>query len=480
MITNERQYKVSKSQLREFTSAIQILADESGEESGLTLSEIHRRALNSQREELEADIAEYEALRDGKISKFEASGLESIPRLLIKARIARGLTQKQLADLLEVKEQQIQRWEANHYSGASLQTISRCIQALNIITREEFFIPDKALTFSTFLTNLKNVGISSNLACKRILPIELTSSESPESSPNYFQYLFEAARNVSRIFGYSISDLLNVNGPLIPKCVSANVLYKTPVRANPITVNAYTIYAHYLACVVESCVEKTQSSNFPSDWHALFKATTQPNAPLTLSKALDYFWGAGVVVIPLRDGEAFHGAVWKIKETFVIVLKQNTALEARWIYDLLHEGGHIAKGHVTNDNSIVEETEISTVTTSEVEVEANEWAENAIFDGDSEEIEQACVHECKSDTRNLKKAVLSVAYEFNINVGCLANHMAYRMQEEGEQWWGTAHKIQENGPNPFEVTRNFLLSRINLRSINEFDRELVIKALSED
>ena len=44
-------------------------------------------------------------------------------RLLIRAGIARGLSQKSLASRLGLKEQQIQRYEASEYASASLARI---------------------------------------------------------------------------------------------------------------------------------------------------------------------------------------------------------------------------------------------------------------------------------------------------------------------------------------------------------------------
>ena len=43
--------------------------------------------------------------------------------LLIRARIAQGLSQKSLAGRLGLKEQQIQRYEASEYASASLARI---------------------------------------------------------------------------------------------------------------------------------------------------------------------------------------------------------------------------------------------------------------------------------------------------------------------------------------------------------------------
>ena len=53
-----------------------------------------------------------------------------LPATLIKARIARGLSQKDLADRIGLKEQQIQRYEATDYASASLTRIKEFVSAL--------------------------------------------------------------------------------------------------------------------------------------------------------------------------------------------------------------------------------------------------------------------------------------------------------------------------------------------------------------
>lgn len=51
---------------------------------------------------------------------------------MIKARIARGMTQKQLAESLNLQEQQIQRYEATLYQGAALERIEAVAKVLGL------------------------------------------------------------------------------------------------------------------------------------------------------------------------------------------------------------------------------------------------------------------------------------------------------------------------------------------------------------
>jgi transcriptional regulator with XRE-family HTH domain len=74
----------------------------------------------------------YEALRSGKRVVLKLSSLDELPGALIQARIAQGLSQKDLARRLGLKEQQIQRYEATDYASASLARLIRVSRALHL------------------------------------------------------------------------------------------------------------------------------------------------------------------------------------------------------------------------------------------------------------------------------------------------------------------------------------------------------------
>lgn len=65
-----------------------------------------------------------------KIPQFINGLLENIPEMLIEERLRLNLTQKQLAEKLGLKEQQIQRYEASRYQTASLRRLKEVANAL--------------------------------------------------------------------------------------------------------------------------------------------------------------------------------------------------------------------------------------------------------------------------------------------------------------------------------------------------------------
>ena len=87
-------------------------------------------AVKSQLADLESELREYESLKAGAFQLDELNLVEELPTVLIKARIAQGLSQRELAEHIGVKEQQIQRYEATDYASASLARIREVANAL--------------------------------------------------------------------------------------------------------------------------------------------------------------------------------------------------------------------------------------------------------------------------------------------------------------------------------------------------------------
>ena len=140
MILNERQCMITKAQIKKFQSAIENLKKKVPPEDNENEKLRHQSylgSLNGQLEELLEQVEEYENLKARKIHRLECKSLEELPEALIKARIFRGLTQEQLAEILNVKEQQVQRDEANMYANSSFTKILKVQRALDIEIREE-------------------------------------------------------------------------------------------------------------------------------------------------------------------------------------------------------------------------------------------------------------------------------------------------------------------------------------------------------
>jgi HTH-type transcriptional regulator / antitoxin HipB len=140
MISNERQYAITCSELKKFETSLEELGQKSLTATDFNdqmRHQLYLDALNSQIDSFKEEIEEYERLKSGTVKRLSFDSLEQLPEALIKARIVRGLTQGQLATSLGLKEQQIQQYESTRYANASLSRIMAVHSVLNITIKEE-------------------------------------------------------------------------------------------------------------------------------------------------------------------------------------------------------------------------------------------------------------------------------------------------------------------------------------------------------
>lgn len=128
MILSDKQMHISRTALAKLEAALDTIRSQSDSPGWVRQIEID--ALESQIEEIRADMARYENLRAGEVEFPESCSLEELPTRLIEIRIASHLTQTDLAGKLGLKPQQIQRYEASRYIGASFARLTAVANAL--------------------------------------------------------------------------------------------------------------------------------------------------------------------------------------------------------------------------------------------------------------------------------------------------------------------------------------------------------------
>lgn len=136
MIKNERQYRITRARADEMRAAVADLTAASIPE-GLdpAMRELQLEALRGMLADLEGELAAFDALKHAEL--IPVSDIRDLPEALIRARIARGLTQRELAERLGVAEQQIQRYEASGYEGVSFSRLVGVAEALDTTVRSD-------------------------------------------------------------------------------------------------------------------------------------------------------------------------------------------------------------------------------------------------------------------------------------------------------------------------------------------------------
>jgi HTH-type transcriptional regulator / antitoxin HipB len=137
MITNERQYKISKTELKKFENAVaSAKAAGPADDVHPDIQDAMDAGLESQADELRQEIARYEELKSGRVKRRPLTRIADLQEALVEGRIVAGMTQKQLASRVGLAEQQIQRYEGTHYRGVSLERLDEIGRAVGLQVKE--------------------------------------------------------------------------------------------------------------------------------------------------------------------------------------------------------------------------------------------------------------------------------------------------------------------------------------------------------
>lgn len=479
MIKNERQYRITKVQIADLDQALtQLIAQPEGPPQ---LQQAEEAALHSQIIELRTQVEEYEALVSGERAVLTLESFEELPRALIKARIAAGLSQKDLAERLSLKEQQIQRYEATDYASASLERVQEVIRALGVRVREDIILPKAKLSLDRLLTRLNHAGLDSDFVITRLIPRTLRAHlEDPQDTSDLDTLILRVAATVGRVFSWTNAAIFGTAPLVLNTAVIGATRYKTASRVDEQRTSAYTVYAHFLALLVLEATEMLPRKPIPTDPRVLREEIISTYGTLNFEHALRYVWGLGIPVLPLADSGAFHGACWRVNGRNVIVLKQQVYSPARWLFDLIHELYHAGQHPNQQELNVIEHNELAKERLeSEEEQEASRCAGDVMLDGRAEALVQQCVQAAGGSIERLKKVLPRVAERERVRVDALANYTAFRLSLQGRNWWGAAKNLQMTSPDPWLIARDVALEHVNLDALNETDRSLLVQALAE-
>jgi HTH-type transcriptional regulator/antitoxin HigA len=353
MITNDRQYKMVKSQIDDFQVALEGLLFRFHENVHPALIEANREAIQSKLTDLRNEVKEYDDIKEGKTIISEINSLSELPLTLIKARIANNLTQSQLAEKLNLKMQQVQRYEAEKYETASLKTLIKIAKELNVSINAD---------------------------------VQLKAIEAPENFDikNYpFKQMFQ--RNWFGTFLGTYNDAAKQSAHLLSELFSTAglndlkySLTKKSIRGN---FNEYALnawYAHVLIAAKHQKLDVVFTPDIISDsWlKALAELSKEKDGPF---KASEYLKQSGIkfIIEPVLEGTLLDGAAL-LSDDFspiIALTLRHDRIDNFW-FILFHEIAHIALHLNENLNVIFDDLDVKI---DGIEKEADMYALNALI-----------------------------------------------------------------------------------------------------
>lgn len=483
MIKNKRQYLITREQANKFERALADLVKncDIAHESSLLIG-AEEEALRSQLNDLRSEMREYESLQEGKHNVFTIQALGELPHAFIKARIASGLSQKELASRLGLKEQQIQRYEATDYASVSLTRLIETAQALGITILDKAQLTIEEFSVDTFFKRLNQVGLDRDFVIRRLLPPALSEELQNKPRREINGLALQSTDRIGRIFDWSFKEILGKDPLHIKPALIAGVRFKAPSRIVERKVSAYTVYAHYLSLLLNKTVQHLTQKHIPSDPYEVRDEILATYGSISLEGALRYVWNLGVPVLALDDPGNFHGACFRDDSRNVIVVKQNTKSSSRWMFDLFHEFWHAAQEPEKPTRTTIEVSSDPGGTSSsppdDEDKIASQFAGAVLLGRDANKLVEMCMKEANNNVRNLKRVVKIIAPREKAPLDSLSNYLAFLLSFDGWNWWGTAARLQEPGLNPFIIARNILLEYINLEKLHEQELDLLRQAIS--
>jgi len=214
-----------------------------------------------------------------------------------------------------------------------------------------------------------------------------------------------------------------------------------------------------------------------ADPHRIHVEAKNDVGRVTLESLLDWMWGRSLPVVPLLGKSGFSAAVLNIDDRPVVILKEARDLADYWLFDLAHELGHIALGHIS-ETSLIDVDAPSRFSSDDDEVAANLFALNLLLPGYERMLNDVRVQSQGSHIR-FKFAVEDVAKRFNVSAGLLGMVAAYELVEIGQEKdrWGSAINLaKDEGPGR-SVAEVFAQLHLSVNEMSEIEATLVRAAV---
>lgn len=363
MITNDRQYKSAKNQILSFQASLDEISKSSAtyEDIHPLIAEASKNAMEAQLKELVAEVEEYEALKEGRIVITDVKNLSELPLVLIKSRIANGFTQSELADALGMKEQQIQRYEAELYNTASLKTLLKIAETLKVTISGDAQIKEIKPVEVPSQFNIANYPFKEMVKRKWFTGFNGTMNEAVQKSSYLLFQLFDRA-------GFN-----NLQYNLTRKTV------RTGGELNKFALDAW--YAH----IINEAHKHPLSTRFnratiTDDWLTnLARLSQYEDGP---KRAIKYLNDSGICLLVegQLEGTYLDGAALLLenKQPIIALTLRHDRLDNFW-FVLFHEIAHI-KLHLGEDiDAIFDDLDIKS---DGIEKEADLFALNALIPND--------------------------------------------------------------------------------------------------
>ncbi len=364
MIKNEREYRSTRKALAGYETSLAEFDVLKLIASGVDpmIARAQKASYERQALELRQQLVAYEKRRQGCDEPIEIESLTELGRALVEARITAGLTQRELANVAGVQEQQIQKYEKELYESASLRRVAQMGRAIGV----RF-----SATMAVEMT--REAG-------EQGLPEGLTLADFPFADMNargWFDTRIDLRRTSPSERGRVLSDFFHH----APTEVSVALHRKTSGDISPARRAALIAWqARVLSCARQK-IGLARQFNPPSA-EVIAQIAKLSAATNGIERVIQILLQHGIIVVvePHLPKTKLDGAAMSLDERYAVIgiTARHNRIDNFW-FVLLHELGHlichwprVLYGAFLDENAGESNGET-------LEDEADEFAEDAII-----------------------------------------------------------------------------------------------------
>lgn len=278
-----------------------------------------------------------------------------------------------------------------------------------------------------------------------------------------------------RAFGWTMDAL--ASGTLPRPALAGPVQFKTTAHGGDPAASPLLTLSTSVAQIVRRHTTHVAPPGPIPDAAAARAQMVEPSGQVTLASMVEWMWDHGLPVIPLHGKGGFCAAVLAVGGDPAVIVKETRDHTSYWMFDLAHELGHIALGHV-HDEGLVD---VDALNPAEVapgdnqEQAANEYALELLL-GDADRLIEQVRRESQGSYLRFKGAVVTVARRANVNAGLLGVVAAKALADIGEpkDRWGSANNLSLADGSPRVIVQSALERRLHSDIEPELDRLLLL------
>ena len=381
-------------------------------------------------------------------------------RRLKALREDRGTTQAQLARAMGLSVAHLSRIESGS-EVAHPATVRALLRELNA-TLADIAGPDAPeVSLRTTIARAVQAGVPRDLASV------LANAVPRHTVPTF----------LARAFAWA-NDALLVGVPQSPRLPVA-VQFKAGTEQPP-TNSPLVHLALSVARLVPMAFNVPAYDSIPNDPALIRREAIDSNKDVTLRSLLTWTWSRGIAVLPLEGKGEFAAAVLQVDDAPVVIIKETRDFAVFCLFDLAHELGHIANGHIQKGLIDVESP------TKATDTDADEWSATAfaleLLLPNHLALLEAIRADARGDGVQFKFAVERVADRAKVSRGLLGIVAAFALPEIGRPLdrWGSAINLSKPEGRGREVVRMFAQRQAVLDRLEDFDAALIRTAVLGD